>query len=1311
MSPEDIETISVCNIETSHSEGERNSMSDNKLFPISKNNRCSTCNENQIKCPGHYGHINLAYPMLNYGYIHMLLKTLRCVCFECYKIVSEISETELSLYKEDNKRFEYIHDICKKKAESACFHCDTYKSQLIKTKDLNIMSVPEGKKINIEMEDTIVDTEEIYNVLKRITDEDIIKMGYHPVYARPEWMLFQKLPIPPQVIRPKVIMDANKGADDLDSLYDKIIKANNKLINELDKNNYTESVMKPQIYILQKLIYQLINNNITGLDQIKHRSNRPLKTYTDRLKGKEARLRGNLMGKRVNFSSRTVVGPDPTLDIDEVGIPIYIAKILTFPENVNQYNIKVLTEYLENGPNKYPGAHFLIKKNGKKFDLKYCKDPVLEIGDTLERHLINGDYVVFNRQPSLHRMSLMGHKVKIMKHGSTFRINLCATTPYNADFDGDECNVHVPQTLTGKAEVEHLMSVPTQIISPQGSKPIIGLVQDSLLAIYLITQDSVFITRTIFFDTIMKMKYFTKNVPKPNSKGLFTGKQAVSLVIPKSFNYIYNDVIIKDGNLIKGILNKKLVGNSGILIQALVNDYGHKTTANFLSDLVRVVDYWLLNRSYSIGLKDCLISKKAKNEIQNLVIEAEDKVDKLIENKEVRLENKILKVLNDVTQDTGKLVQKSVENTQNNIDIMVNSGSKGSTVNIAQIMGLVGQQNLTGKRIPSQFNNRTLTCYEEYDCRPESKGFVKHSYIDGLTAQDFFFHTMGGREGLIDTAIKTAETGYLQRRLVKMHENIKIHYDKTVRDCNDIVQFKYGGNNIDPLNMEKQKINLCYLDETEFIDRYKGSNIEEFEVLKENRAMLKYTLKESFEFVYMPVNMERLILKYNNNKESTDLLEDECFRLVKEFIESNIIDEHQYVFKALIWSYFASKLVVHKYRLSKSELLWCLDNIILKYNASKVDAGESVGIIASQSIGEVTMQLTLNSFHASGLDTKMVTVGVPRLNEILNCTKSDKLKAQSLDVYLESGDEYTPMIELLTKIKYIDFNYIIKSKNVVRGNIFDKYNLFKEIPHENYTLWIEIDKYKLFEIKYTMEDLYEKLSENLPNHLIIRWTEINNDEIFITFTLNMEDDNDIDNNDDSTDEQCLHKLFQVIKNISIRGIPNITNVYVPPPKINKYTNKREYVLETDGTDLLNILNIDNVDATRTISNDIFEINNVLGIEAAREAILIEIRKVLSHGSYVNYHHISIICDVMTRLGYLNPMSRHGMKCTNASVFNKATFEEAVDRLYDSSRFFKEENIDTLSESIIFGQISSLGTGSCDIIYNQTPTYEYKDPLI
>jgi DNA-directed RNA polymerase II subunit RPB1 len=630
-----------------------------------------------------------------------------------------------------------------------------------------------------------------------MSDENIKLLGLDPKHAKPAWLIVTVLPVAPPHVRPSVAVGGGlqRSEDDITHKLADIIKANTALANA-KKSGQVRQVLQTFEEYLQYHVATLIDNQIIGVAAAKQRSGKALKTFRERLVGKGGRVRGNLMGKRVDFSARTVITADPILSMHQVGVPKTIASNLTVPERVNRYNMRKLEALVARGPKQHPGAKFIIRENGERFDLNVAKgnQTVLKPGYIVERHLMDDDTVLFNRQPTLHKMSIMCHKTKILDY-STFRMNLTCTTPYNADFDGDEMNLHALQTIPAIAEAQELMIVPRLIVTQGSNRPVMGIVQDSLLGSRLFTKRDVFLTKDVVMNEVLWMTPWNGRIPLPAVmkpvKGkpgkhfpLWTGKQMFSMIIP-DINYSKDSqgapsgeglsnlwpsdttVEVRRGELLMGLLDKAALGNkSGSMLHIIMNDLTPEDCRDFINNTQRVVNYWLLHRGFSIGIADAEAPSATIRNVATQISTAKEKVaaflseaqtGELVKHRQPgqtimqTFESMVNTTLNNARDSASKAVLNVLDEGNNAVVAMVQAGSKGNNTNISNIIACVAQQNVEGKRIPYYWRSRTLPHFAKFDLGPEARGFVENSYLKGLTPTEFFFHMMGGRMGLIDT--------------------------------------------------------------------------------------------------------------------------------------------------------------------------------------------------------------------------------------------------------------------------------------------------------------------------------------------------------------------------------------------------------------------------------------------------------------------------------------------------------------------------------------------------------------------------------
>jgi len=802
---------------------------------------CPVCGNTRERCPGHFGKLDLARPVVLPYYSDKIADILKATCRSCSRLLlpQEKINDLLDLYKALKDKWpqlaeNLVREIKKEASQKTeCPHCGARKFRIRYTRPIYFYEErPEG--------DVRLTPIEIRDRLERVTDEDAMLLGLDPKVARPEWMVATVLPIPPLSVRPPITLETGlKSEDDLTHAIVEILRQNLRL-KKLLSSGAPETLVEDAWITLQHMVAAYIDNELPNVVSLQHRSGRPLKTLAQRLKGKEGRLRGNLSGKRVNFSARTVISPDPMISINEVGVPEEIAKILTIPLKVTPENIEEARRYVLNGPYKWPGATYVYKaRTGRKIDLRYFKNhrqlaESLEVGDIVERHLINGDIVLFNRQPSLHRMSILGHRVRVMP-GKTFRLNPLVCPPYNADFDGDEMNLHVPRIEEAMVEAAEILLVERNIKTPRYGGPIIGGRQDYISGGYLLTIKTRLLTREEVVE-LLSIAGYEGELPEPAilwPEPRWTGKQIVSLFLPEDFNYegrakinagqlkcdsydCFNDsyIVIRGGKLLEGVFDKNAIGAEvpRNVLHIIALEYGNAAARHMLDTVYKAFIRMLEIRGLTLSLSDVDIPEEAKREIDRLVEEARREIMKMIEEYkqgkleplpgrtlEESLEIKIINKLQEVLKKAGEIAIRYMD-PFNDIFIMAKTGARGSEINITQMVALLGQQTVRGRRIHRGYRTRTLPHFKPGDLSPEAKGFVRGNFRHGLKPTETFFHAAAGREGLVDTAVKTSQSGYMQRRLINALNDVVVMYDGTARDSyGHLVQYRYGEDGVDPM--------------------------------------------------------------------------------------------------------------------------------------------------------------------------------------------------------------------------------------------------------------------------------------------------------------------------------------------------------------------------------------------------------------------------------------------------------------------------------------------------------------------------------
>lgn len=612
----------------------------------------------------------------------------------------------------------------------------------------------------------------ILPILKRLNDRDMTLLGFHPQYSRPEWMIWTKMVVPPPSVRPSIKFGTgNRGEDDLTIQLCTIINWNKELHKLIKSPNINLGSINATTNLLQWHITAFIDNKQTNINTVTQRTGRPLKTLFERIRGKAGRIRTNLLGKRVDHSARTVASSDPYISIDEIGIPYKIAMNLTFPETVNRYNHARLLKSVQNGNSKYPGAKYIKKKNGVPFAIHENFDTIdVEEGDIVFRHLIDGDPVIVNRQPTLHRMSMMTHKVRVLKY-NTFRISVNVTKSYAGDFDGDEFNIHVPQSVQTAMEILLLSSPHTQIISPRDSKPIISILQDMPIGLYIMTDEKTTVSTKSLCNYICNLNHFRiSDAVKLSNQYTreVAGKKLFEFLLPKNINAKVGGVTIKDGQLISGRVDSSTYGKkSNGLVHTTLSEYNNIVAKDLVDNTQKLILNWMLDNGFSVGLKDLLVSPDMRESLVSAKKLLKERTDKVLENVHLNKLNNTSGVSNEaylevlmseaMTIDDKEILSKlegGEHGEENRFMQLITSGSKGKVSNLFHMVGLVGPQMVGGMRVQEQFDGRTLPHFTKFNDGPAARGFVENSYIHGLEPHEFFFHAIKGREGWkLDTTV------------------------------------------------------------------------------------------------------------------------------------------------------------------------------------------------------------------------------------------------------------------------------------------------------------------------------------------------------------------------------------------------------------------------------------------------------------------------------------------------------------------------------------------------------------------------------
>lgn len=1181
----------------------------------------------------------------------------------------------------------------------------------------------------------------VLNLFRLITASDCELLGMNPAEGRPEMFLWQYIPAPPVCIRPSVQQDSASTEDDLTSKLSDIVHVNTLITEGLQNGQPVQTIME-QWDFLQIQIAMYVNSDVPGLTTPTY--GKAIRGLCQRLKGKQGRFRGNLSGKRVDFSGRTVISPDPNLGIDEVAIPFLVAMNLTYPEKVSRYNIDKLRARIRNGASKWPGANYVIKKDSNiKQSLKYGKPELvaehLKIGDVVERHLEDGDIVLFNRQPSLHKLSILSHYVKVRPH-RTFRLNECVCNPYNADFDGDEMNLHVPQTEEARTEAIQLMGVKHNLATPKNGEPIISAIQDFITAAYLLSSKDVFYDRKTFTNNCMYMAGadMQLDLPPPTvlkPVALWTGKQVFNVMMrpnkaspvlvnldaacreyravenrPRDLDKNDGWLCIRNSEIMCGVMDKSTIGSGkkDNVFYVILRDFGPDAAVQAMNRLAKLSARWLTNQGFSIGISDVYPDQRLTAKKTELVEGAYAKCDKLIAqfkhgnltrkggtDEEGTLENEISGELSRVRQRAGDECITGL-GKHNAPIIMATSGSKGSTINVSQMVAVVGQQIIGGARVADGFQDRSLPHFPKHARQPPSKGFVRNSFFTGLNPAEFLFHAISGREGLVDTAVKTAETGYMSRRLMKSLEDLSTQYDDTVRNSSsNVVQFQYGDDKLDPVDMEG-KAKPVHFERT-------FTHAESTTWKNDDRTLLPWEIMGMCDRLLTPERSKLTRFSAQGHQldyaDKTDMGTDhlESARDFLKSIEEFVREKAKEVAKARkVLGLFEGldrdettdttdsrpreDAIDRVRKLSEATLVAFVESCLLKYRRAQTEPGHAVGAVGAQSIGEPGTQMTLKTFHFAGVAGMSITQGVPRIKEIINASVSIS----------------TPVIvcELNTKDDVV-------AARIVKARIEKTY--LRDIAKVIQDYWtrekcvidvaIDDDTIEKLQLDVSARDIASAIIKQ--KKLKIKGEDVVVFKGFIRLSIHAI--TNANSKVQKTQAKEDHETYIRMQNIK-RQLPDviISGYPLATRAIIKTGDNGKNQLLVEGYGLQACMNTIGVAGLNTKTNSVMETNQVLGIEAARSTIVSEINTVMGDMD-IDPRHMQLLADVMTYKGEVLGITRYGLSKMRDSVLQLASFEKTPDHLFEAAARMKRDKIEGVSECIILGQSMSVGTGGFQVV--------------
>jgi len=831
---EDLRAEAVCTVNVPSSEIADNTVNDPRMGPALAQFNCATCHQDIKHCPGHLGMILFNAPILHPLFIDVIIYTLMSIRIGCGGLrlsVSEIAESKVL-------RMSGINRLKKIAELSASTHCACQKCNAgiigPASRMEDDLRAGAGKSLNnIEFNMTLSKTQKsvVYKIGKKGVDRimsvqdvesifstltpDMVKVLGFTDEMHPDNFILRAFPVVPPNVRPPTIEKGEVKDEHLTAMYIDIVKDNNNLANP----KITE-VQREELLQKFKILISLFIDNSHGT-YTQGGNGQPYKSIQQRISGK-TELRKNAMGKRVLNTARSVIGPDLKIEWGELVIPRSVARTLSVPVPAFSANIDALRAIVRKGE-----VNRIRKGSGRMAGevieiTDHNRDTVaVEIGDTVHRQMRNGDIGIFNRQPTLHKQSMRAYRV-VVGDQKTFGVHIADTEAFNADFDGDEMNFHAPQTLEGIAEAITLVSAEACFMNGQSDKPAVGGKLDVITSFYLMTLENLPVEPVLFNDIARMLKNppdlvsLTRRARRVGLD-LHTTRALFSMLLPEDFYYREGSVRIENGILMEGVITKAQAGSSSRSIShMLFKKYGIARASVWITDSTRLSTRWLTENNITTGVAECLpFDIEARDRIVRETIQnAELKIkalgkgpDPLKDPLGAELHERQVRAHLDLH---GTIAEKIKDqfSSRNSLLAMGASGAKGNTSNFSQITSLIAQQFLRGNRLlPKTPGGRTLSYYEPEDEDLGAYGFVRNSYLAGVTGPELFNIMMSGREGLVDTANTTSEVGHANHNMAKAMEDLVVAYDGSVRNAqNAIIQPLYGYDGLDSHSLMRTKM-------------------------------------------------------------------------------------------------------------------------------------------------------------------------------------------------------------------------------------------------------------------------------------------------------------------------------------------------------------------------------------------------------------------------------------------------------------------------------------------------------------------------
>jgi DNA-directed RNA polymerase II subunit RPB1 len=1404
---------------------------DLSMGTMSDQNICNTCGNAKNhpyhdSCPGHVGSLNLKYPVKNPLFKHLLLHWLNAICFSCGNL---IIKRQLKNVPKNNLLSEYVKMA---KKVSNCEHCGKERYRVYPDK-MNVLSfmidIPvEGTTRRGSKETVLTKRVELFNhnikqILEKVSDETVVKAG-KAIINHPKKLIISTARISPNSIRPdiKKLLGNRSNNCDITALTKNLVEQNMSLPDIPPSNEMMTERVKTAYDTLEVIYHDMLKGSSSGttsktLHIESASSSKPSSSIMSRIPKKTGRLRKNLLGSRTKKIARSVITGDPTIRVDDLCVPVEIAKEISIPETVTEFNRDKLSIYFNNRDHAYPGCISLWQKSKRARIIinRVPENYKLEIGDILHRNMVDGDVVNFNRQPSLIYPSISAHTIKVMPGSKTFRMAPNACVLYNADFDGDEMSIQVPASVQSRNEIANLSAVKNWFVSYQDKKPLLGIYLDSLMGIAEFTKAN---TKLDKWHSMMMFAH-VDNTTKPLNfqKSEYTSREVLDYVMPK-INLInkapkfymkqydpyiqYNpediNVNIINGQLESGILDKMTVGQGaqGSIFHIIHNKFGTDTAMESIFNFQQVGLRYFIYNSFTIGIKDIILSmdatKKIKEKTKKLLLDSQVVIEKL---NDKQLVPPLGQTLNDFyeQEQTNTLatgdefvipILNDIDFESNNLAKMVFTGTKGSPNDIISINSIFGLATVGGVRPRKHFGwYRTSPYFHRYDLSPQANGFVTNSLFEGIPVDSMLFVASEGQYGLICNALSTSISGTRTRTCVKNSESIIVDNTRKSVIFDQLVQPLYSETGFDQRFLEKVVFLTINISDKDMDDNYhsiakkdfdkifQNENIQkmlddEFRQLKEDRELYRsiYLQIESdnlgtlllSHLQYLPINMKKIIddvlfdyLKSNSAKDAKDAKDAKAMKKNEKFNPVDIIDKVRKLCDELPYVYFneiyknkkgvipnhihmATNLLkiyirgylstahLNKMGITNKLLNIIIDTLLMKLKYSFMDYGKAVGVLASQCITSPLTQYLLDSKHRTGGGSGTKTDTLVRVNEVFNATPTDKMKNPSMTIMIKDEfntdelkvKEIANYIEMMSFERFIDGVQIFFEEygNPVHSQYkheikmiedFEKYHFGLEIPRHDLTKWCiryELNRREMIINKIKLDNIVNALQNVHPNIFLVYTPEniksLNN--IVIRCYLMRSMFKTKEELKKLYDKDHIISVSETIGKTIVRGIDGIENTEIVnniiKTKISddgSLTTNKVFAIDTSGINMTDIIDNPYIDLYKTQPDSVSEFENIYGIAAARNKIILELVKTMPD---LSREHCALFADTMTMTGKVTSSQKSGLQAREPNnAFLQMAFQSPQSFIENAANNSIKNNIYGASASLLTGNVSENGT--------------------